>query len=283
LRRYKTGKTPGSPRFKSHRRYDSITFPSHGDGNKLHEKHLRVPGVGDIKIKLHRPVDGKIKTVSVQRAGNHCYACFSCEAAPQPLPGNENQVGIDVGLESFATLSTGEIVGNPRWFQTAQKRLRRAQRRLSHRKKYSKRRRKACQYVVQIHRDIVNQRRDFQHKLSREIVNANGFIAVEDLHVQGLASGMLAKAVRDASWSTFLRMLSYKAESAGRKLVTVDPRGSSQRCPGGKPAAKKLSNRKHVCDCGLRITRDHASGLEMLRLGPSLQTVTKAALRLCVL
>lgn len=282
LRRCKSGQKPGFPRFKSHRRYDSITFPSHGDGHKLLNRHLRVQGVGDIKVKLHRPLDGNIKTVSVKREGHHWYACFSCEVSAQPLPENANQVGIDVGLESFATLSTGEIVENPRWFETRQKRLRRAQRKLSRRKKYSKRWRKAAQYVVQIHRDIANQRRDFQHKLSREIVNANGFIAVEDLNINGLASGMLAKSVADVGWSSFLNMLSYKAESAGRQLVRVDPRGTSQRCPCGKPAPKKLSDRKHVCECGLQTTRDHASSLEILRLGLSLQAQTKPEVRVCV-
>src|SRR5260370_42433251 len=121
----------GYPRFKSHRRYDSITFPSHGDGNKLLEKHLRVQGVGAIKIKLHRPVSGTIKTLAVKRAGNHWYACFSCEISPQPLPENTNQIGIDVELKSFATLSTVEIVNNPGHFATPEKRLRRTQRRMS--------------------------------------------------------------------------------------------------------------------------------------------------------
>jgi len=274
FRRIKRKQRAGYPRFKSHRRYDSITFPSHGDGNKLLEKHLRVQGVGDIKIKLHRPVSGKIKTVSVKREGNHWYACFSCEVSAQPLPENTNQIGIDVGLESFATLSTGEIVDNPGHFAQAEKRLRRTQRRVSRRKKYSKRWRKAVRLVQNVHRDITNQRRDFQHKLSREIVDANQFIAVEDLNVLGLAGGMLAKSVADVGWSSFLNMLAYKAESAGRQLVRVDPRGTSQRCPCGKPAPKKLADRQHVCTCGLRTTRDHASSLEILRLGLSLQPLT---------
>jgi IS605 OrfB family transposase len=143
------------------------------------------------------------------------------------------------------------MVENPRWFETMQKRLRRAQRKRSRRKKYSKRWRKAAQYVVQILSDIANQRRDFQHKLSREIVNANGFIAVEDLNINGLASGMLAKSVADVGWSSFLNMLSYKAESAGRQLVRVDPRGTSQRCPCGKPHGKfVLTDDRSMIDWG---------------------------------
>jgi putative transposase len=114
-------------------------------------KHLRVQGVGDIKIKLHRPVSGKIKTVSVKRAGNHWYACFSCQVSEQPWPENTNQIGIDVGQESFATLSTGEIVDNPRHLAQAEKRLRRTQRRVTGRKKYSQRWRKAVQLVQNVH------------------------------------------------------------------------------------------------------------------------------------
>jgi putative transposase len=114
-------------------------------------------------------------------------------------------------------------------------------------------------------------------------VDHNGFISVEDLNAKGLTSGMLAKSAADVGWSSFLMMLSYKAESAGRKFVRVDPRGTSQRCPQCcKKAPKKLSDRKHVCFCGLRTTRDHASSLEILRLGLSLQDRTKPEVRVCV-
>jgi putative transposase len=152
--------------------------------------------------------------VSVKREGNHWYGCFSCEVSAQPWPENTNQIGIDVGLESFATLATGEIVDNPGHFAKAEKRLRRTQRRVSRRKKYAKRWRKAVQLVQNVHRDITNQRRDFQHKLSREIVDANQFIAVEDLNVIGLAGGMLAQSVAAVGWSSFLNMLAYKKSQA---------------------------------------------------------------------
>src|SRR3989442_11628068 len=121
-----------------------------------------------------------------------------------------------------------------------------------------------------------HQRNDFQHKRSRELVNHYGRIAVEDFNVKGLAGGMLAKSVHDASWSSFLAKLLYQAESADRVLVKVDPRGTSQPCPGGKPAPKKLWNRLHQCSCGLNTTRDHASALEILRRGLRLRTETPA-------
>jgi putative transposase len=288
FQRIKRGQKPGFPRFKSRRRYDSITFPSHGDGNKLLPSgHLFVQGVGNIKAKLHRPLHGKIKTVTVRRQNEHWYVCFSVEASAHTLPESTEMVGIDLNLENFATLEEGNLeekrIENPRFYQQAQKKLRRAQRRVARRKKRSNRRRKAVVLLRKIHQHIFNQRLDHQHKLARMLVNQYGFIAVEDLNVKGLAGGMLSKQVHDASWASFIAKLAYKAEEAGRQLVKVDPRGTSQRCPCGAKVPKKLSDREHVCTaCGLITTRDHASAAEILRLGLSLQAQTKPEVRVCV-
>ena len=284
FQRSKRGQKPGFPRFKSYRRYDSITFPSHGDGNKmLPSGHLFVQGVGNIKVKLHRPLDGKSKTVSVKRECEHWYVCFSAETSAQPLPETDAAVGIDVGLSSFATLSNGSEIANPRLYHQAQRKLRRVQRRVARRKKGSQRRRKAVVLLRKIHQHIFNQRNNHQHKLARKLVNQFGKIFVEDLNVRGLSSGMLAKAVQDASWASFIAKLRYKAEEAGRQLVKVDPRGTSQRCPCGARVPKKLSDREHVCTkCGLVSTRDHVSAMEILRLGLSLQDVTKPDVRVRV-
>ena len=288
FQRMKRGQKPGFPRFKSRRRYDSITFPSHGDGNKLLPSgHLFVQGVGNIKAKLHRPSHGKIKTVTVRRQNERWYVCFSVEASAQTLPESTEMVGIDLNLENFATLEEGNLeekrIENPRFYQQAQKKLRRAQRRVARRKKRSNRRRKAVILLRKIHQHIFNQRLDHQHKLARMLVNQYGFIAVEDLNVKGLAGGMLSKQVHDASWASFIAKLAYKAEEAGRQLVKIDPRGTSQRCPCGAKVPKKLSDREHVCTaCGLITTRDHASAAEILRLGVSLQAQTKPEVRVCV-
>jgi putative transposase len=288
FQRIKRGQKPGFPRFKSRRRYDSITFPSHGDGNKLLPSgHLFVQGVGNIKAKLHRPLHGKIKTVTVRRQNEHWYVCFSVEASAHTLPESTEMVGIDLNLENFATLEEGNLeekrIENPRFYQQAQKKLRRAQRRVARRKKRSNRRRKAVILLRKIHQHIFNQRLDHHHKLARMLVNQYGFIAVEDLNVKGLAGGMLSKQVHDASWASFIAKLAYKAEEAGRQLVKVDPRGTSQRCPCGAKVPKKLSDREHVCTaCGLITTRDDASAAEILRLGLSLQAQTKPEVRVCV-
>ena len=128
---------------------------------------------------------------------------------------------------------------SPRLYQQAQKKLRRAQRRVARRKKGSNRRREAVVLLRKIHQHIFNQRLDHQHKLARMLVNQYGLIAIEDLNVRGLAGGMLSKQVLDASWSSFIAKLTYKAEDAGRQLVKVDPRGTSQRCPCGAKVPKK--------------------------------------------
>ena len=127
-----------------------------------------------------------------------------------------------------------------------------------------------------LHRHVLNQRNDFQHKVSRELVNHYGRIVVEDLNVQGLAGGRLAKSVHDAAWSSFIAKLLDRAESADRVLGKVDPRGTSQPCPCGKPAPKKLWNRLHKCSWGLNTTRDHASALEILGRGLRRRTETPA-------
>ena len=270
--RVKRGQVPGFPRFRSKNRYDSFTYPQ--AGFSLNGR-LSLSKIGNIKIKLHRPIKGEIKTLTIKRENGQWYACFSVVVEPQPLPPNNKVTGIDVGLSSFAVLSDGSEVENPRLLKKQQKRLRRAQRRVARRKRFSKRWTKAVRIVAKIHRKVFNQRNDFQHKLSREIVNNYGLIAIEDLHVKGLSRGMLSKAVHDAGWAAFFSKLSYKAENAGRLLVAVDARGTSQRCPCGEPNIKLLANREHFCtNCGLVATRDHAAAMEILRLGLSLQSLT---------
>ena len=270
--RCKRGQVPGFPRFRSKSRYDSFTYPQ--AGFKLNGR-LSLSKVGDIKIKLHRAIKGEIKTLTIKRENGFWYACFSCIVEPEPLPANDRAVGIDVGLNSFAVLSNGTEIENPRYFRKMQKRLRRAQRRVARRKEFSKRWKKSVRVVAKIHRKVFNQRNDFQHKLSREIINNYGTIVVEDLNVKGLSRGLLSKSVHDAGWAAFFSKLAYKAESAGRQFLPVDARGTSQRCPCGEPNIKLLSNREHVCvKCGLVTTRDHASALEILRLGLSLQSLT---------
>ena len=266
--RWKQGDKPGFPRYRSARRYHSITFPSYGDGCRLLDNgKLRVQGAGQIKVKLHRPVEGIVKTVTIKREAGRWFAILSVERDTAPLPASDRAIGIDVGLNRFAALSDGTEVPNPRYYRTAEGRLRRAQRKVARRRnKKSHRHRKAVRLLQRAHAHVRHQRADFQHKLSHQLVNKYGLIAVEDLNVKGLSGGMLAKSVHDAGWNCFIQKLSYKAECAGRVVVKVDPCGTSQTCVCGASVPKTLADRWHDCPaCGLSAGRDVVSAQVILQ------------------
>lgn len=267
---------PGFPRFKPSSRYHSFTYTQSGFSVK--DGKLSLSKIGKVRIKLHRPTEGKIKTCTIKREGGRWYVCFSVECEAKPLPKTAKVIGLDVGLSRFATFSDGTEIENPRYFQTSQARLRRAQRKVSRRKKGSVRRRKAVQLLARLHAHIKQQRADFHHKVSRTLVNSYGLIAVEDLNTKGLASGMFAKSVRDAGWSAFIMKLAYKAESADRQLIKVDPRGTSQTCLCGASTPKTLSQRWHHCSaCGLSAARDHVSAQLILARGLRVRDLTCSA------
>jgi putative transposase len=275
--RVKAGRKAGFPRFRSRRRYDSLTFPSYGDGCRLRTNgRLYLQGIGEVKVKLHRAVEGVIKTVSVKRAAGHWYALFSCEVEPSPLPASDEAVGIDVGLTTFAVLSDGSEIANPRYAQKATAAVRRAQRKVARRRRGSNGRRKAVDVLQQALAHVANQRNDFHHRAARALVDRFGLIAVEDLNVKGLAGSMLARSVHDAGWGTFLQRLDDKAASAGRQIVRVNPNGTTQRCSGCQTVVPKtLSQRWHDCpSCGLSLSRDENAAREILRLGLSLDART---------
>ena len=174
-----------------------------------------------------------------------------------------------------STLSDGSTIDNPRCYRKAQAKLRRAQRRVARRKRGGRNRRKAIVLLQKAHAHVHNQRADFHHKTARRLVNTYGVIAVEDLNITGLASGMLARSVTDAGWSAFITKLDYKAAEAGVRLVKVNPRGTSQACLCGAPVPKTLSQRWHQCEaCGLSAARDHVSAQLILGLGLSLLGLT---------
>ena len=270
FRRVKACQTPGYPRFKSFRRYDSISFKS--GCRPLPNNKLRVQGIGEIRVKLHRPVDGTIKTVTIKREADRWFVCFTTEFEAHPLPASSEAIALDLGASPiFATLSDATTVANPRCYRAAEKRLRIAQRKVSRRKKGSNRRRKAVMLLQRVHAHIRNQRADFHHKVSRSLVNRFGLIAIEDVKpAPGLTSGFTAKPIYDAGWGLFIDKLTYKAESARRVLVKVDPAGTSQTCLCGAAVPKTVAKRRHECSaCGLRAPRDQVSAQLILALGLS--------------
>jgi putative transposase len=270
FRRVKSGEKVGYPRFKGKGRYDSITYKQLGfnlDNDKLH-----LAKIGDVKIKLHRPIVGDIKTCTLRRMPTgKWFACFSVEYNEPLPPWKDNAViGIDVGLESFATLSNGEKIANPRFFRTDERVLVKAQRKLSKQPKGSLTRYKAIKVVERAHERISNRRTDFSNQISRQLVNRFGVIAFEDLNINGmLQNHNLAKSISDVAWGMLVKATESKAAYAGSKVVLVDPKYTSQICSRcGLIVKKDLSERVHNCpNCGLSLDRDLNAAINILRLG----------------
>jgi putative transposase len=273
------GDDPGYPRYKPEGRFKTVEFPSYGDGCRLKDNaRLYLQNIGHVKVKLHRPVEGTIKTVWVKRSCGKWYVIFSCDlgAAPEATQSGP-AFGIDLGLKAFLVTSDGHSVEPPRCYRASEKKLRRAQRSLSRKKKGSNRRRKARQRVARLHEKTANQRRDFHHKQARKLVDTYGFVAHEALNVKGIARTRLAKSTHDAGWASFVSILGQKAEEAAVQMVAVDPANTTQACSscGAMPAVKKtLSDRRHVCPCGYAADRDVNAARNILRLGCSLQAQT---------
>ncbi len=264
------GEKPGFPRFKGAGRYDSLTYPQE-TAFRLDDKGLRLAKIGCLRGAWSRPLEGKPKTCTIRRrATGKWFATIVCEVANQPLPKSDEAVGIDVGLEQFATLSNGETVNNPRFFRQDEKALAKAQRKLAKAAKGTPERQKARKVVARVHERIRCRRHDFVHQHARRIVNRYGLIAVEALHVKAMVRNRcLAKSISDAAWSQFRQILSYKAEEAGRHLVAVNPAYTSQDCSAcGHRLQKALSVRRHVCPfCGLDCDRDANAARNICRLG----------------
>jgi len=274
FRRLKAGEAPGFPRFKGRDRFHSLEY-RHGDGCKLRlgeRVMLYVQNVGEVKVKFHRPLpdDVAIKHVVIKRRANRWTACLML-ALPAPIlpvhPGPA--VGIDMGLSHLLALSDGTLVENPRWLHQGLAQLRVAQRRLARRQKGSARRRKAAAQVARLHERVANQRRDFWHKLTRQLAGTYSLIALEDLTLAFMtANPHLALSAHDAGLAEFQHLLAYKAEEAGAQVVTVNPATTSQACSAcGAVVPKALSVRVHVCpDCGLTLDRDVNAARNILML-----------------
>jgi len=250
FRRIKTGKTPGYPRFKSAHRFNSVEWPKYGNGCKWDADNGRVylKDIGrHVRVTVHRPVEGDIKTIRVKREGRHWYIIFSCDnVSEKPLPAVEAAVGLDMGIASFLTTSDGEHIQNPRYGAVAADRLTRAQQILARKKRGSNNRKKARETVARRHHKVSNQRRDFHHKTARKLVKQYDSIVIEDLKVKNMtksakgtketpgknvaAKSGLNRSINDAGWAQFISILDAKAEEAGRRMIRVNPQYTSQMC-----------------------------------------------------
>lgn len=229
FRRVKSGETPGYPRFKSRSRYNSFTYPQSGFKICADMKHIRLSKIGDIRIKLHREIIGKLKTCHVIRSWTgKWYVCLSVEQQDinirQPIV---DEIGIDVGITHLATLDDGTKVDNPRHLKLGEAKLKKVQSR------YSKNKTKSNKYkLTRQHEKIRNQRADFLHKLSRYLVDNYQNVIVEDISPSSLLGDIsnINKALLDASWNKLTQMLKYKAEDAGTQVTLVNPAYTSQMC-----------------------------------------------------
>jgi putative transposase len=271
FRRVQRGEKPGFPRFKGRNRWHSFMFKEYGNGARFDNGYLVLSKIGRIAVHWSRPIEGTPKTVTVSREADGWYVAISCADVPcQPLPCTGQETGIDLGLESFATLADGSQIANPRVFRPAEKRLKRAQRRVSRRKKGSHRRRKAVALLARAHQHVRRVRADFHHKTALALVRQYDTIYHENLQTANmLRNHHLAKSIADAGWSAFLSILSCKAAYARKTVVAVPPGFTSQACSGcGVLVHKALSVRWHLCpDGGTSLQRDHNAALNILAKG----------------
>jgi putative transposase len=276
FRRIRNGEPPGFPRFRSRDRYDSFGLPAgvyHVHGNRI-----ALPKLGEVDFHKYRELRGELRDMRVHRGPRGWSVSFVCDLGDAPSKGAvRSAVGIDVGLEAFATLSTGERVKNPRFFRASEEMLARRQQALARKRRGSKSRCGAKRLVARAHERIHNQRLDFARKLAVALFARFDLVAYEDLQIARMVRGNLAKAIHDAAWGQFLRALQSKAEGAGKWSVPVDPRGTSQICAAcGVVIKKGLSEREHRCDCGFVTHRDHNSALVIEGRGLRLGLLTEA-------
>ncbi|MGW1271102.1 RNA-guided endonuclease InsQ/TnpB family protein [Streptomyces sp. NPDC002491] len=297
FKRVKDGQTPGYPRFKGVGHFDTVAFPKDGDGCRWdstpHDRQTRVrlQGVGHVRVHRHRPVQGRVKTISVKREGNRWHVVLACDNVPaEELPPTRAIIGIDMGVTHFLTTSEGEHTPNPRFFGAVAEELAAAQQHLAtfpqRTRQRTRKHRAAARKVAKLHAKIRRQRLDFHHKTARALVADNDVIAHERLNTAGMTkspapkpdpgtdgaflhNGAAAKAglnrsILDAGWGQFFAILANKAESAGRLVIPVDPRNTSRTCPpslggcGHMDGKSRVTQAKFQCTaCGFTANADH--------------------------
>jgi putative transposase len=269
FRRLKSSEKPGYPRFRPRSRYQSFTV----DGQNFRftpEGTLRIVGLGCFRFRTRCHLRGMPKELRVKRAGECWTATVVMDIGPAPdKKPVRNAVGIDLGISTLATLSDGTEIANPRWTHREEIRLAEANRVLARKKRGSKNRAKARERLRRVHQRIAGLRSAYLHGVSRQLIDSYDLIAHEDLRIRNMVRSTMAKSILDAAWGALIRQLAYKAEEAGRWVVPVDPRGTTQRCSGcSTKVPKRLAERQHDCpQCGLSLGRDHNAARNILRLG----------------
>lgn len=277
FRRLKSGGIPGFPRFRSNKRYNSLSYSK--VGNYISGSHIRIPNLGYIRCRGRTVPRGIQRVLRIIRRSTGWYAQIVLDDRKTPLnvkPIN-SAIGIDVGLDSFATLSNGSKIDNPRFGMLSIRKLRALHRRVSRRVRGSKRQQRAVKILGQQHELVANQRRCFCHQQSTALVRKYDLIGYENLNINNMVRSRFAKSILDAAWGTFCNQIVVKAANAGQQAIAVDPRSTSQTCPDcGAIVKKKLSERTHSCECGLVCDRDHAAAQVILARALAVSGATRA-------
>ncbi len=269
----KNGRKIGHIRFKGYGWYNTLNYNQSGFKVDQNRSLLHLSKIGDMRIKIYRKIEGCIKAVIIKREDMRWFAIVQADQEPQPLPETEEAIGLDVGLTSFVVDSEGNDIENPRCAEQSADKLAKLQRKLARAVRGSNNYNAIKDKIAKVHKRIKCKRDDFLHKLSRMYVNSVDIICVEDLDVKGLKekghNNGMHRSIHDASWSKFIFMLSYKAQSAGRKLIKIDPRNTTQRCSAcGSIVKKELSDRLHECPyCGFSCNRDYNASRNILLTG----------------
>jgi putative transposase len=272
----------GYPRFKPVWRYNSITYPQARKYGII-DGHVVLPKIGKLRVFMYRDPIGEIKTITVKRDSvGDWYIIITVELPDTRRKSPSSAIGVDVGLIKLIQGSNGEFIEAPKFYQKSEEELKQAQRQLSRKAMGSKNREKARFKVAKIHRKIQRQRDYFLHKVSKEIVKRADLIVFEDLDIQNMmANHKLSKSISDASWGKLYQYACYKASSAGKSAVRVDPRGTTCDCACGNTVKLSLSDRVFHCPkCGLTIDRDlHGSFGTLRKVGWEAAELTPVEMR----
>ena len=268
-------KSNGFPKFKS-KKNNNFSYTTNNQKGTVYVEngYIKLPKLkSPVKIRQHRSFEGVIKSCTISKAPSGKYhISILVETEIQKLPASDMRVGIDVGIKDFAVLSNGEAYKNPKHLRKSEKRLAKLQRDLSRKQIGSSNRNKARIKVAKLHEKIANQRMDFLHKKSTEIIRKNQAIVIEDLKVKNLMKNHnLAKSIAEVSWSRFREMLDYKSRWYGRELIIAPPDYPSSQlcsdCGNRSSQTKDLACRVYICpECGLEIDRDYNASLNLLKL-----------------
>ena len=280
--RIKKHEIPGYPRFKSFGRYDSFCYPGCIDIS-LGNDSIRLPKIGKVNCIFHRKIKGNLKTVTVKRSHDKWYLFIVTDFSNiKKVAKNSKTIAIDVGIKTFATLSNGKNIENPRFFETKQKSLAKSQR------KFQKFRdnknklgiKKSYRAIGKIHEKITNSRQNFLYQTVNKLISSYGTIIIEDINAnEMLKKHWCNKQILDAAWGNFMKILTYKAECAGRKLIKVNPAYTSQTCSKcGTRVLHELKDRVFNCSCGHSQDRDANAAQNILTLGLQSFGLAKAKL-----